>query len=59
MRKNFDALHVLVNNAGVYCRERQLTADGIERTLAVNHLAPFLLTRLLADLLARAPPPGS
>ena len=56
VRKNFDALHVLVNNAGVYCRERQLTADGIERTLAVNHLAPFLLTRLLADLLVKGAP---
>jgi NAD(P)-dependent dehydrogenase (short-subunit alcohol dehydrogenase family) len=56
VRKSFDALHVLVNNAGVYCRERQLTADGIERTLAVNHLAPFLLTRLLADLLERGAP---
>jgi NAD(P)-dependent dehydrogenase (short-subunit alcohol dehydrogenase family) len=56
VRKGFDALHVLVNNAGVYCRERQLTADGIERTLAVNHLAPFLLTRLLAEPLARGAP---
>jgi NAD(P)-dependent dehydrogenase (short-subunit alcohol dehydrogenase family) len=54
--KNFEALHVLVNNAGVYCRERQLTVDGIERTLAVNHLAPFLLSRLLADRLRRNAP---
>jgi NAD(P)-dependent dehydrogenase (short-subunit alcohol dehydrogenase family) len=56
VRKNFEALHVLVNNAGVNCRERQLTADGIERTLAVNHLAPFLLSRLLADLLRKSAP---
>jgi NAD(P)-dependent dehydrogenase (short-subunit alcohol dehydrogenase family) len=56
VRKNFEALHVLVNNAGVNCRERQLTADGIERTLAVNHLAPFLLSRLLSDLLSRSAP---
>jgi NAD(P)-dependent dehydrogenase (short-subunit alcohol dehydrogenase family) len=56
VQKNFEALHVLVNNAGVNCRERQLTADGIERSLAVNHLAPFLLSRLLADLLSRSAP---
>jgi NAD(P)-dependent dehydrogenase (short-subunit alcohol dehydrogenase family) len=56
VRKNFEALHVLVNNAGVNCRERQLTCDGIERMLAVNHLAPFLLSRLLADLLAKSAP---
>jgi NAD(P)-dependent dehydrogenase (short-subunit alcohol dehydrogenase family) len=56
VRKNFEALHVLVNNAGINCRERQLTADGIERTLAVNHLAPFLLSRLLVDLLRKSAP---
>jgi len=56
VRKNFEALHVLVNNAGVYCQQRQLTTDGIERTLAVNHLAPFLLSRLLADLLRSSSP---
>jgi len=56
VRRNFEALHVLVNNAGINCRERQLTADGIERTLAVNHLAPFLLSRLLADLLSKSAP---
>ena len=38
---------LLVNNAGVQHRHRGLSADGIEATLAVNHLAPFLLTRLL------------
>lgn len=56
VRKNFESLHVLVNNAGINCRERQLTCDGIERTLAVNHLAPFLLSRLLADLLSKSAP---
>lgn len=38
---------VLINNAGVFERQRLLSADGFERTLAVNHLAPFLLTHLL------------
>src|SRR6202521_3981755 len=44
-------LDVLVNNAGVYLSSRQLTADGIETTWAVNHLAPFLLTNLLLERL--------
>jgi NAD(P)-dependent dehydrogenase (short-subunit alcohol dehydrogenase family) len=44
-------LDVLVNNAGVYLTARQLTADGIEMTWAVNHLAPFLLTNLLLERL--------
>lgn len=34
---------------------RKLTVDGIEKTLAINHLAPFLLTNLLADALRAAP----
>ena len=42
-------IDVLVNNAGGYWNTRHLTADGLERTLAVNHLAPFLLTALLLD----------
>jgi retinol dehydrogenase 12 len=47
---------VLVNNAGIITRQRQVTVDGIERQLAVNHLAPFLLTlRLLDALRAGAP----
>ena len=48
-------LDVLVNNAGVYCQERTLTADGVETTTHVNHLAPFLLTHLLLDALKAAP----
>ena len=41
------AAHVLLNNAGVFEQQRAVTVDGFERTLAVNHLAPFLLTHLL------------
>src|ERR1700681_4968026 len=44
-------LDVLVNNAGGAWRLRELTVDGLEMTVAVNHLAPFLLTNLLLDLL--------
>jgi len=47
----YPALHLLVNNAGVVMTERTLTPDGYETTLAVNHLAPFLLTHLLRERL--------
>jgi NAD(P)-dependent dehydrogenase (short-subunit alcohol dehydrogenase family) len=47
-------IDVLVNNVGGYWDTRQLTVDGIERTLAVNHLAPFLLTELLLARLKRS-----
>lgn len=52
----FPAIHVLVNNAGVYTRRREVTADWIETQLAVNHLAPFLLTNLLMDRLRAGAP---
>lgn len=49
-------LDLLVNNAGTAFPKRCLTEDGIECTLAVNHLAPFLLTNLLLDQLKAAAP---
>jgi len=49
-------LDVLVNNAGIFEPHRRLTADGVELTLQVNYLAPFLLTNLLLDLLKRSAP---
>jgi NAD(P)-dependent dehydrogenase (short-subunit alcohol dehydrogenase family) len=49
-------IDVLVNNVGGYWNSRQLTADGLERTFAVNHLAPFLLTSLLIDRLKQNSP---
>ncbi len=48
-------LDVLVNNAGLFTFRRAVSVDGIEMQLAVNHLAPFLLTRKLLPLLASAP----
>jgi NAD(P)-dependent dehydrogenase (short-subunit alcohol dehydrogenase family) len=47
-------LDVLVNNAGVFEPVRKLTTDGVEMTLAVNYLAPFLLTHNLLPLLKRS-----
>ena len=45
-------LDILVNNAGLFMDKLTLTEDGVETTVAVNHLAPFLLTNLLLPLLA-------
>jgi retinol dehydrogenase-14 len=55
-RAGNDRLHVLVNNAGGVNKTRSTTLDGIETTFAVNHLGPFLLTNLLADLIVRSAP---
>ncbi len=51
----FSALDVLVNNAATYASRRTYTEDGVELMLAVNHLAPFLLTHLLLPRLTAAP----
>ncbi|MSR13622.1 MAG: SDR family NAD(P)-dependent oxidoreductase [Gammaproteobacteria bacterium] len=48
-------LNCLITNAGVYERTSALTVDGFERTMAINHLAHHLLTRLLLPLLQAAP----
>jgi retinol dehydrogenase 14 len=52
----YPRLDVLVNNVGGYWATRHVTEDGLERTFAVNHLAPFLLTHLLLDRLRSAAP---
>ena len=54
--KRYRAIHVLVNNAGVANKARLESADGFELTFAVNHLAPFLLTRELLPLLRAGAP---
>ncbi len=51
LAKRYETIDVLANNAGGLVHKRGLSADGIERTIQHNHLAPFLLTRLLWPLL--------
>ena len=51
LRKDYPHIDVLVNNAGGVFGNRELTVDGHEKALQVNHLAPFLLTCLLMDIL--------
>ena len=51
-----DRFDLLVNNAGLISRSYAESADGYEMTVAVNHLAPFLLTNLLLDRLRASTP---
>jgi len=52
----YPRLDVLVNNAGGFWAHRHVTADGLEHTFALNHLAPFLLTSLLLGRLTASAP---
>lgn len=52
--RRYDAIDVLANNAGGLIHQRGVSADGHERTLQHNHLAPFLLTKLLLPRLTEA-----
>jgi NAD(P)-dependent dehydrogenase (short-subunit alcohol dehydrogenase family) len=56
IKAHFPSLGVLVNNAGVWHKRRTLSKDGYEATFAVNHLAHFLLTNELKELLVAAAP---
>jgi NAD(P)-dependent dehydrogenase (short-subunit alcohol dehydrogenase family) len=48
-QQHYTHLHVLVNNAGAHIQQRQVSVDGIEMNLVINHLSAFLLTNLLLD----------
>lgn len=52
----YPRLDVLINNVGGFWATRRVTADGLEHTFALNHLAPFLLTTLLLDRLTASAP---
>jgi NAD(P)-dependent dehydrogenase (short-subunit alcohol dehydrogenase family) len=56
VRETYPRLGVLVNNVGGCWAHRHVTADGLELTFALNHLAPFLLTHLLRGLLVASAP---
>jgi len=46
---SYEHIDVLANNAGALFASRAVTSEGFERTFALNHLAPFLLTNLLRE----------
>lgn len=52
----YPRIDVLVNNVGGFWATRHITADGLERTFALNHLAAYLLTNLLLDRLKASAP---
>jgi len=57
LNKNYSKLDVLINNAGIFQNKKEETADGYEKTFQINHLAPFLLTNKLLDLLEKSEKP--
>jgi NAD(P)-dependent dehydrogenase (short-subunit alcohol dehydrogenase family) len=56
IRARYPRLHVLINNAGIISRRREVTVDGLEMQFAVNHLGYFLLTNLLLPQLRAGAP---
>lgn len=56
IRRDYQRLDVLVNNAGIWLPDRQVSADGHEMHFAVNYLSGFLLTNLLLPLIVESAP---
>jgi retinol dehydrogenase-14 len=56
LQEDWPRIDVLVNNAALVKQHREETADGYEAMFAVNHLAPYLLTRLLLDRMIASSP---
>lgn len=54
LHEQLPRIDVLINNAGAAFARREFTAEGIEKTFAINHLAPFLLTNLVLDLIRKS-----
>ena len=57
LKKRYDKIDVLINNAGSWFSDFQLTEDNVERQWAINHLSPFLLSHLLLPSLQKAEDP--
>src|SRR5215218_4846078 len=55
-KEAYPRLDVLINNAGLFRSKRIMTTDGLEMTFAVNHVAYFLLTNQLLDVLKASAP---
>ena len=55
-KKQNDSLDILINNAAMVPKERIITSEGIETQFAVNYIAPYLLSRLLLDMLKKSSP---
>ncbi len=56
LRDRYPQIHLLVNNAGGVFARREETSDGLERTFALNVMAPYLLTESLAARLRESAP---
>ena len=55
-KQKYNRLDVLINNAGgIMSKEQETTSEGLEKTIAVNLFAPFLLTELLLSSLEKSP----
>jgi retinol dehydrogenase-12 len=55
LQDKYEAIDVLVNNAGINNTKREQTTEGLDQMMATNYLAPFLLTNLVLDRLKAAP----
>ncbi len=55
-QQRYSHLDILVNNAGAHIQQREVSVDGIEMNLAINHLSSFLLTNLLLDTMRASAP---
>lgn len=54
IRRRYEQIDVLINSAGLHSTTRKITVDGMELAFQVNHIAPFLFTMLLQDLVHRS-----
>lgn len=54
--EKYPKIHLLINSAGVFSTKKVTTPDGFELSFCVNHLASFLLTRLLLDRIIESAP---